>query len=75
MAGRRIAGLRIRSPETFGEMLKAARSGVEDLTGAKVGDKTMMVTSIDSNAGGDLPNKKIDFADAQHGGVAPRYRE
>jgi hypothetical protein len=30
---------------------------------------------IDSSAGSDLPNKKIDVADAQHGGVAPRHRE
>jgi hypothetical protein len=30
---------------------------------------------IDSNAGSDLTNKKIDVADAQHGGVAPRHRE
>jgi phosphoenolpyruvate---glycerone phosphotransferase subunit DhaL len=28
----------------FGEMLKSARSGVEDLAGAKIGDKTMMDT-------------------------------
>lgn len=34
-----------------------------------------MDTSIDSNAGGDLPNKKIDVTDAQDGGVAPRNRE
>ena len=32
---------------------------------AKIGDKTMMDTSIDSNAGGNLPNKEIDVADAQ----------
>ena len=32
-------------------------------------EETMMDTSIDSNAGGDLPNKKID------GGVAPYNRE
>ena len=32
-------------------------------------------TLIDSNARCDLPNKKIDVADAQHGGIAPRYRE
>src|SRR5580704_12607383 len=38
-------------------------------------DETMMDTSIDSNAGGDLPNKKIDVTDAQDGGVAPRNRE
>jgi len=35
----------------------------------------MVDTSIDSNARCDLPKKKIDVADAQHGGVAPRYRE
>jgi hypothetical protein len=42
---------------------------------AQAGDETMMDTSIDSNAGGDLPNKKIDVTDAQDSGVAPRNRE
>src|SRR5260370_5123419 len=37
--------------------------------------KRRMDTSINSNAGSDLPDKKIDLADAQHGGVALRYSE
>jgi dihydroxyacetone kinase-like protein len=66
-------------PETdarlFGEMLKAARVALEDLGGAKVGDKTLMDTVIPAQetyqaaveAGASLPEalkKMVDAAEA-----------
>jgi phosphoenolpyruvate---glycerone phosphotransferase subunit DhaL len=67
-------------PETdaklFGEMLKAARVGLEDLGGAKVGDKTLMDALIPAqetyqsavDAGASLPEALKKMADAAEKG-------
>jgi phosphoenolpyruvate---glycerone phosphotransferase subunit DhaL len=67
-------------PETdaqlFGEMLKAARDGIEDLGGAKVGDKTLMDVVIPAQetyqaaveAGASLPEALKKMADAAEAG-------
>src|ERR1700736_107892 len=67
-------------PETdapiFGEMLKAARDALEDLGGAKVGDKTLMDAVIPAqtayqeavDAGASLPEALQKMADAAEAG-------
>src|SRR6476469_10040069 len=67
-------------PETdaalFGEMLKAAREALEDLGGAKVGDKTLMDAVIPAQeayqagveAGASLPEALQKMADAAEKG-------
>jgi phosphoenolpyruvate---glycerone phosphotransferase subunit DhaL len=67
-------------PETdaplFGEMLKAAREALEDLGGAKVGDKTLMDTVVPAqeayqsavDAGASLPEALKKMADAAEKG-------
>jgi dihydroxyacetone kinase-like protein len=67
-------------PETdaklFGEMLKAAREGLEDLGGAKVGDKTLMDAVIPAqeayqsavDAGASLQEALTKMADAAEKG-------
>jgi phosphoenolpyruvate---glycerone phosphotransferase subunit DhaL len=67
-------------PETdaklFGEMLKAARDGLEDLGGAKIGDKTLMDAVIPAqeayqsavDAGASLQEALKNMADAAEKG-------
>ena len=67
-------------PETdaplFGQMLKAARDGLEDLGGAKVGDKTLMDAVIPAqeayqaavDKGASLPEALKQMADAAERG-------
>jgi len=62
--------------QLFAEMLKAARTGVEDIGGAKIGDKTMMDTLVPAeeayqeavNQGADLQTALTQMAAAAEAG-------
>jgi phosphoenolpyruvate---glycerone phosphotransferase subunit DhaL len=63
-------------PTTFGQMLNAARTGIEEIGGAKVGDKTIMDTLIPAeeayqsavNQGASLTEALVQMATAAEAG-------